>query len=252
MNLRGRRILNTRPLDQGLALSQAIHDAGGLSIDLPALVIEPTSREWLNDLPDLARVHHAIFISSNAVNYFFATLNAEQLVWPATIQTTAMGKATALALEKRKIRVDNIPSIADSDHLLQLNTLQQVQNQTILLVKGVGGRTEITNTLLTRDARLTSLEVYHRALPNKMPQHIYSLWQDNLVDIILFTSEQAIHNIFTLFGEEARGWLCKIPCVVISERLAIAASLLGMQTITVSRYDTILSALAQCPHQRPQ
>ena len=245
MNLRGLRILNTRPLEKGQALHQAICDVGGVSIDLPALTIEPTANEWLKNLPNLNHINQAIFISSNAVTYFYLALEQKQLTWPATINTTAIGNTTAATLAKWQIHVDHVPSIADSEHLLQLNPLQHVKNQTILLVKGEGGRMDITKTLLARGANLISVNVYRSILPNTEQKFIHSLWHDDQVDIILFTSQQAMHNIFTLFGEAARVWLCSKPCLVISERLAEAAFTLGMRTIIVSRYDTILNTLEQ-------
>jgi len=241
--LQGIRILNTRPKEQSIPLSQAIREAGGISIDFPTLVIEREPSNWLENLPNLTEVHHAIFISANAVDHFYAALKQLGLPWPSTIRTIAIGKATALALTNRDIRVDQTPAIADSDHLLQLSALKDIRNQTILLIKGVGGRMDITRTLLQRGAKLVSLDVYRRALPVVSQQTTHSLWHDTEVDIILFTSQQAMHNLFTLLGQDARAWLCRTPCLVISERLAEAASLLGIQTIVISSYDTLLSTL---------
>lgn len=249
MNLHGLRVLNTRPLDQGLLLNQAIEKAGGISITLPALTIEPTANDWLKNLPSLASVNQAIFISTNAINYFYTELEQQQLIWPSTIQTTAIGKTSANALAGWNIRVDCVPAVADSKHLLQLNLLQYVKDQIILLVKGEGGNPDIANTLLTRGANLISLDVYRRNLPSINHQYIDALWRDDAVDIILFTSQQSIQNIFTLFREHGRSWLCKTPCIVISERLAEAARLLGMQTIMVNCYDTILNMLEKYSQQ---
>lgn len=240
--LGGLRVLNTRPLAQGQILSQAICEAGGTSIDFPLLAIEPTTDDWLTLLPNLNDVHHAVFISANAVDFFYKKLKQQGLRWPTTIQTTAIGKASAAALAKWNIAVDHVPSVADSEHLLQLDALQNVGNQTILLIKGKGGRPEIKNTLLRRGTNLVSLAVYQRVLPS-ITQNIDSLWHDNVVDIILFTSQQAIHNLFVLLGENAHSWICKTPCLVISERLAKEASRMGMQTIIISHYDTIISTL---------
>ena len=247
MNLKGLRFLNTRPLGQGLALTEAIVNAGGLSIDLPALAIEPTPNDWFKNLPNLAFVHHAIFTSTNAVNYFFAHIVEQGLTWPTTVQTTAIGKASAAELAKWNIRVDHVPLVGDSDHLVQLASLQHVKNQTILLIKGKEGRMKIAFSLLARGANIISLEVYQRELPVASPQYINSLWHDDRVDIILFTSEQAIHNVFILFGEGAHTWLCSKPCVVISERLAKAAYALGMRTIIVSPYDAIMKTIEHYP-----
>lgn len=241
--LKGLCVLNTRPLEQSVSLHQAICDAGGVSIDLPAIAIEPTTPDWLKTLPNLNNIHQAIFISANAVTHFYTTIEQKQLTWPSTIQTTVIGKASAAALATWNIRIDNMPSIADSKHLLQLNTLQHVKNQTILLVKGAEGIMDISNTLLARGADLISVDVYQRVLPKIRPKDVHSVWHDNQVDIILFTSKQAIHNIFALFGETGRSWLCSKPCIVLSERLAEMAFLQGMQTIIVSRYDNLLNTL---------
>lgn len=241
--MNGLRILNTRPLEQGLALHQSILDAGGISIQCPTLAIEPTPQEWLNALVPLSQVQYAIFISANAVLYFYTVLEQQQILWPSTIQTLAIGNATAEALKKWRIRVDYQPLEANSEHFLKLKVLQKIKNQTLLLVKGEGGRVSIQNTLMEREANLISLNVYRRVLPYPPPTIVHSLWQERLVDIILFTSEQSIKNLFILFGEDAHAWLCNIPCVVISERLAKAAYQMGMQTVIVSRYDMVLNTL---------
>ena len=252
--LHGLRVLNTRPLEQGLSLSLAIDEAGGISIVLPLLTIEPTTDNWLKNLPDLNNRHQMvfIFISANAINYFYASLAEKKLNWPTTIQTIAIGKACAGALIKWNIHIDRIPTVADSEHLLELDLLQNIKNKTIVLVKGEGGLENIASTLLQRGAHLISLEVYRRTLPQTGRQKAFSLWQDDAVDIILFTSQQAMQNIFTLFGKDAHLWLCNKPCLVISERLAHAASLLGMQTIIVSRHDAILSSLNDYMKERAQ
>jgi uroporphyrinogen-III synthase len=243
MTLKGLRVLNTRPLDQGVLLNQDITAAGGIPIALPALVIEPTSDDWVTKIASFSHAHHAIFISPNAVHHFFSKLQQHPFLWPTTITISAIGQSTAKALATWKIPVDHVPIIADSKHLLELDVFQNVHHQTILLVKGEGGRMEITETLMSRGAHLISIDVYRRALPKIHPQCLRSLWYDNSVDVILFTSQQSIHNLLTLLGTEGRAWLCKTPCVVISERLAHAARMLGIKTIFVSDYSTIPKTL---------
>lgn len=229
-HLGGLRVLNTRPLEQGKNLSDFIHKIGGISWDLPALVIEETNRNWISDLPNLDTVSHIIFISANAVNFFLNALKKISILWPKTLCVVAIGRATATALMKHGIVVDYVPSFANSEHLLALGSLQIIEKQTILLIKGENGRAEIAKTLLKRGADLISLDVYRRGLPTLTDEY-QALWHNNAVDIILFTSEQGMHNVFALFGKKARDWLCNKPCLVISERLALAASSLGMQNI---------------------
>ena len=40
-------------------------------------------------------------------------------------------------------------------------------------------------------------------MPKISRQFINSIWHDDLVDIILLTSEQSLHNLFKMFGKEA-------------------------------------------------
>lgn len=250
--LNGLRILNTRPLEQGKALSQAITDAGGIAIEFPTISIEATHADWFSRLPELTQIKQAIFISTNAVNYFFNRLDRHDVDWPSSIQIIAVGKASGEALSMRGLTSHHIPAIADSEHLLALNTLQQIKHQTILLIKGEGGRPLIAETLCSRGAHLVSLPVYRRVLPELSEQYINSLWHDDAVDIILFTSQQSMSNLFTLFGKEAHAWICSKPCVVISERLSKEAALLGMRTIITSRYDVIPSTLKRILHDKQQ
>lgn len=244
-NLEGLRVLNTRPLKQGKILSAAIHKAGGLAIDCPALTIEATNSNWFHSLPAFDEITQAIFTSANAVDYFFAVLRREHKVWPKKIIVIAVGRATALSLRKQGVETVLIPTIADSEHLLILPTLQQIGGQTILLIKGEEGRTLISENLLSRAANLVMVEVYKRCLPTFPQQGFDSLWRDEAVDIILFTSQQAMHNIFAMFGKEAKAWLQQTPCVVISQRLAQAATNLGIRTIIVASPETLFDRLEQ-------
>ncbi len=248
--LKGLRVLNTRPYEQGLQLSAAINALGGIAIEFPAITIQPTENIWLKHLPALEKIHQAIFISTNAVNCFYEALKRQGINWPSTISTIAIGNATANILKKWTTAMNSVPSMADSQHLLELEALQNVKNQTIVLVKGEGGREEIAETLLERGANLIALSVYQRTLPKPSPHKTRALWHDDAVDIILITSEQGAENIFTLFGKDAHDWLRNKPWIVISERIARALSKLGIKAITVSDYDKILSSLEHCNKER--
>jgi uroporphyrinogen-III synthase len=237
--LNGLRVLNTRPSEQGFHLRKAIEASGGTSLDCPALAIEELSFS----LPELGHLSWAIFISANAVNYFFKKFWQQKPAWPSTIKVIAVGQATANALLKHAVHVDFIPTETNSESLIRLKALQKIEGQEILLVKGQAGRKLIAQTLRKRGSHLVILEVYKRLMPKVDKQYIDFLWQEEAVDIILFTSEQAMQNIFILFGESARRWLCKTPSLVLSQRLAQAAASLGIEEIIISKPETILDTL---------
>ncbi|MFT4058529.1 MAG: uroporphyrinogen-III synthase [Legionella sp.] len=236
------RVLNTRPQGQNAPLSQAIRDAGGIAIELPTIKIEAT-QTWVRSLPDLSTIQKAIFISANAVEHYFSVLKQQQILWPDSIEIIAIGKASANALQQLHIRVNEVPEQANSEHVLALNTLTNPGQQNILLIKGEGGRPLIEETLTHKGANLHVLRVYQRTLPKINHQFIKSIWHDDLVDIILLTSEQSINHLFQLFEEEAHTWLRNKTCLVLSERLAEAASSLGIKNIIRSHPDGIMDSL---------
>lgn len=252
------RILNTRPADQARPLTLAIEAAGGIVIEFPTLVIDPTPTTWLTTLTaqlnltgvnsNLPSITQALFISSNAVRYFFTALRQANLTWPSSIIVTAIGSGTAQTLQSFGIKVDWVPTISDSEHVLALTHLHDINHQIILLVKGVGGRELIQNSLCERGAQLHIATVYRRILPNHTEMDLNSLWRNDAVDIILFTSHQAMQHLFTLLGKQASSWIRAKPCLVISPRLAKAASALGIQTVIVSAYADLLTTLEGFKH----
>lgn len=238
-SLHGLRVLNTRPQEQAHGLSQQIRKASGVAIELPTLEIQEHT-DWLHALPELSQVQQAIFVSANAVTYCFKKLKQP---WPAAIQTIAIGQGSAAALQQFNIQTSAIPEVSDSEHLLALPSLQHPQNQRILLFKGAGGRPLIEDRLLERGANLIALNVYQRALPKINQQFVKSIWRDDLVDIILLTSEHSMHNLFKLFEQDSHTWLRSKTCLVISERLVQIAASLGMKNIILSHPDGMMDAL---------
>lgn len=242
-SLQGLRILNTRPKDQAQILTAEITKAGGIVIACPTLEIQATSPEWVINLPDLNTIDQAIFVSSNAVRCCFNQLQAQALHWPKTIKVIAIGLSTAKALKAYGVDLCEIPPMPDSESLLALNSLQRVKNQRLLLVRGKGGRPLIETQLLQRGAKVFNLVVYERTLPNIEPSWIDSIWRRDLVDVILITSEDSLANLLQLFGDEARPWLESKTYCIISERLAKAASALGLKKLIVSHPNQVMDAL---------
>lgn len=239
-NLQGLRILNTRPLMQAQKLNSIIAAAGGNVINCPGLAIEGMTFT----LPNLETVNYAIFTSSNAVKYCSEYLRQCNIAWPIEIKVIAIGQATASALHQSNIDVAFIPNEACSESLINLDPLYQIENKVILLLTGAGGRQLIAPILRDRNAIVFEKPVYKRTLPTTCSQpYIQSIWQEKAVDIILFTSQQAMQNIFMLFGKPAQNWLRNTPCIVISQRLAHIAACLGIRKIIVCKFDSIIEAL---------
>ena len=248
MNKKNLRILNTRPVAQANALSLIFLKAGAIPVELPMLGIEATPLNWTAQMPIITNIQTALFISPNAVLHFFNAIPPTS--WLPSINTIAMGQGTAQALIARSITVHQTPACADSEHLLALNTLEHINNQTILLIKGEGGRPLIQQTLAQRGAKVTALAVYRRTVPNIHKKYLHALWHEDAVDMIFMTSQEAMQNLFTLLGEDARPWLCSKPFLVLSQRLANIASEYGIKDIVISDYHTLSKTLEEYTNER--
>jgi uroporphyrinogen-III synthase len=235
-NLKNLRILNIRPAGQNTSLSEIIRAWGGISIECPSLAIEPVLHDWALTLGDLATFNQAVFISVNAVRFFFEGLRKAHLEWPAKIQAIAIGEATHAALIEWGVEAALLPLKATSEGVLALEDLQQVVERRIMLVKGVGGRTLLAEKLRERGAAVVTIDVYRRALPVFDDLFIQRLWRDDAIDMIIFTSEEAMNNLFIMFGQAAQGWLKSKSCLVTSERLARVAANLGMKKIILETH----------------
>ena len=235
------RVLNPRAIHQAPHLSELLRQAGTVPIELPTLSIEGMTSAWVNTLPALNTIAQAIFVSPNAVDFFFKQVNASR--WPKSIINLSLGMGTAKKLMHHGIRVHVMPNEANSEHLIHLDTLQHINQQRIALIKGRNGRELIAQHLIERGAQLIELEVYQRTCPKINKKYAQTLWENNRVDMIVITSQEIMHNLFFLFGPHAKQWLCGKPFVVISERLAQSAHALGVKTVITTRYDSLLNTL---------
>ncbi|PJD95334.1 MAG: uroporphyrinogen-III synthase [Legionella sp.] len=238
--LNGLRILNTRPLEQGLVLSEQIHQAGGIAISCPLIAINSLSNTLL---PDLHQLNLAIFISANAVELCCQQLTRQKLIWPEHIHVIAIGQGTANSLAKHHIHVHELPDSPQSEHLLTLLESQSWQQKQVALFKGEGGRPVIEEYLHKQQAKLHVVTLYQRVLPALDRQFLHSLWRDDAVDIILLTSAQAIQHLFLLFDPSEHPWLTSKTGLVLSERLAQIAKAAGFKKIIISHPNQIIDSL---------
>ena len=222
--LTGVKVAVTRPAKQAGALCQLIEAQGGQSILFPTLeILEPESSAQLTSLlSKLDQFDTAVFVSVNAVewaaHYIVQTL-------PDSLTLAAIGKSTAIAIEKQWQRQAIRPeSGANSEALLASPEMQHIENRKIIIFRGQGGRELLADTLRQRGATVEYAEVYRRAKPH---QDLSALQAQSPIDIITATSNESLQNLNDMAGETFRDWLLKLPLVVISQRSAKLAQTLG-------------------------
>lgn len=242
-SLNGLRILNTRPLDQGMALTKKIESAQGKVITLPVLEISPTPPCWLERCVPLEQADLSIFISANAVKYCFLILQEKQVNWPNSTQVIAVGEATRNLLLAQGIASVICPAEPNSEALLELPQLQDCRQRTIYLFKGQGGRPLLEETLQARGAHLINVVTYQRQLPQTDSEFVRSIWQNDAVDIILITSIEGLENLLTLFPVNTHEWLKTKLFYVISSRIATFAKAKGITNLLTGTMEKLVETI---------
>lgn len=238
--LNGAHVLVTRPIHQAEQLSSMVEQKGGVAIRFPTLQIVGLESQLVNPttatnlLFQLSNYRWLIFTSANAVN-FALKANGGKIAQLKTTQIAAIGKATARELESAGLKVSLIPENGyDSESLLAMPQMQQVNGQTFLIVRGQGGREELANVLRSRGAKVGYWEVYKRIIPDIDSAEVVSLVEHCKLDVIVVTSCEALQNLLTMLGESYSKILTMIPLVVISERIRRLAVEIGFTHIAVA------------------
>ncbi len=230
-------ILNTRPKSYAQEMNHFIEQHGGHCLDFPTIDIVPTDcHNWQAKLTPATDI--ALFISPNAVSLSLAYLKNAYPVWPIV---GAVGLKTRDRLIKEQIDVELIGKTFDSEGLLALKPLNQVQNKTIAIFKGKGGRTLLKETLCQRGANVIEYDVYQRQIPPKGDHK--NLWKNTTIDIILGTSVEACDNLFQLVEKSEVNKLRHATWLVKSERIKKQCQKHHIQNIIIANKGDIYTGL---------
>ena len=229
--LTNKRILITRPEKQVDNLSKLVLEEGGEPILFSTLEIVPINNSPLNNsiFNNLNKYDGIIFISKNAVDKtFYSYLKSQTLV--DKLKVFAIGMSTAKALKEKGIdHVVHAGDKADSETLLNNKYLssEEIKDKTFLIVRGLGGREYLADSLRKRGAEVDYVEVYERRMPKYDKNYILNLWQNIKPNIVVVTSGEGLENLIKLTPETYKQTLLSIPLILMSNRLLEIAKSLG-------------------------
>lgn len=222
-------IIVTRPHGQSPDLVSKMQTALGdspLVEHLPLIRIEPL--DYTPKPADIA--NHIIFISSNAVKHFADKPHARALIANSTIY--AIGENTASSVKQHLERKAHYPQKMNAEGLLALPELTNVMGQQWLIIKGQGGRVILRETLRTRGAKVSELDVYRRCLPDLSEQKvIQSHSQTNPLWVL--SSGEALNNLHRVLGLSSDS-KHNTKVIVTSDRLVNEATQKGFAIVTQS------------------
>ncbi|MCR8922484.1 uroporphyrinogen-III synthase [Dasania sp. GY-MA-18] len=249
--LAGQGILITRPEQQGSALVKKLSQLGAHVVHYPVLELQPLT---LDDparavtkqlLLNLDNYHHVIFISTNAVHYGAEWMQEFWPQWPLGIQWHAIGVATANAMLRYDLDA-SAPTVAmNSEALLQLMDLQHIEQQKVLIVRGVGGREYLAEQLQARGALVDYAECYQRHLPSRPKGELAAIIETQNINTLCVNSGESLANFIALAGAES---LAQLTVLVPGQRVAGLAQQAGAKNIIVADNasdDACVAALQQ-------
>ncbi len=209
----------TRPIEQAKKLTQYIEMAGGHVISFPLVAISPlddyTAFEQV--IADINHYDWILFISSNAVQNSLPRLIQQGI--PQHLQFAAIGPTTAQSLQTFGVNKVLIPQGRfDSESLLSLPEMQMMQDKKVMIVRGIGGRDVLANTLTARGALVTFAECYQRINPQTNCQLLAQAYKDGKLQAIVVTSSEAMRYLLAMAGDA--DWLKKISICVNHARVA--------------------------------
>ncbi|MCW8885885.1 MAG: uroporphyrinogen-III synthase [Motiliproteus sp.] len=247
-SLSGQRVLVTRPAHQSASLCGALNDAGAEPVPFPTLQIQAAD-DYLEDVQPLKQIfldldlyHIVIFVSANAARLGHDWIDRYWPQLPLGIQWLAVGDATARTLQELQIEPTSPGKSMNSEALLELPLLHNVEEKRILICRGQGGRECLADTLRNRGARVDYAELYRRRMPDYPEQDIESIIYNFLPSVMLVTSKESLTNLDQLCRGKSHPLpieqLHQVPVVVPSQRVATTAEQLGYNRILVAENAT--------------
>ncbi len=239
-SLAGIGIAITRPIDQAKKLSALITEVGGTPILFPLIAITPLDdySQFEAVISDIKDYDWAIFISSNAVQNGMPRL-VKAGVAPS-LKFAAIGPVTASELQSFGVK-DVLTPLShvqdgdkskvrfDSESLLALPEMTNVFSKKILIVRGVGGRDVLAETLKARGAQVTFAECYQRINPQTDCNLLAQLYAEKKLHSIVVTSSEAMRHLLDLAGNA--DWLHNVTLFVNHPRIAELLLPLGLKVL---------------------
>lgn len=236
----GVRVLVARPHEQGASLSAHLKQLGAEVIQFPTITVEPSpsSQPLKNCFLNLDQYSHVIAISVHAVQYGLDWIDQYWPQLPLKIKWYGVGAKTAQALKNADIPAISSKTGFDSESLLNLPELTDLEHQKVLIMRGVGGRELIKEQLEQRGAIVDYADLYQRTCPSYTVSEINDALIKFSPDILIALSGETLHNLVKIsqnkdIAIDHQHAITKKAVLVPSQRVADQARSLGFKEVWV-------------------
>lgn len=151
----------------------------------------------------------------------------------------AVGAATRNALQNLGLTHASSPTLENSEGLLALDALANVQGKNIVIFRGDGGRELIADTLIALGANVNYIESYQRVW-RTFTKNIAQQWQQQQINCIVVTSNAILNKLVELINlnktsnkpqQDEQYWLTECIWLVASQRIADNAINIGLTKV---------------------
>jgi len=250
MSTASRALLFTRPQGQGEDLVQALGAAGWHCVRQPLLQIMPIQPDQpqafqaiKSSIMNLDLYDVVISVSSNASTQAVQWIDQYWPQMPVGIKWLAVGPSSALPFNELGIQM-GIPAGNHSEGLLELAELQQLAGKKVLILRGMGGREHLANTLKERGAKVDYCELYERQAISFKPGQLATLLRERQIHYALITSGEMAEQLAQQLQDDSS--LLKLQLIVPSMRIQDIATSLGFSQVVVCGHiqaQTLLACL---------
>lgn len=244
----GKRVLVTRPREQGAELVDLLETLGAEAIEAPMIRIAPPDDYGpLDDAcAHLDRFDWIIFSSGHAVESFNNRLLASPFDLRAlrSVKLCAVGSTTTERLARLGLKVDLVPHEYRAEAIVQAFAESgNVRGLKVLLPRADIGREVIADELRKQGAEVTEVIAYRTIATDPEREgepDIYRMLLDRRIDVVTFTSPSAVKSFVKLLGAEPAADLLRTTVVAsIGPVTAEAASQFNIQTTVIPTPYTI-------------
>ena len=190
-------LIVTRSSLQNQSIINFFRDSSLSVINYPFIEIEPISAspEIKNIIDDMLTFTKIIFISSNAAQCFKIISEHHSIKFADNAQIFAIGPTTKKELSFLNKNIFSPIDQFDSKSLLELSEMQNVADESILIVRGVGGKELLKKELEKKQANIFYLECYQRNFKLIDFNVIANYSQKETLYILITSSQIAQHFV---------------------------------------------------------
>ena len=196
--LRGKRVVVTRPLQQGELFLTELKSRGAIPVHIPVIQVLPTknTEEVSKVVNSLESYDWVVFTSVNGVKFFIESVKDPRgLEKLKACRLAAIGPATSEALEKLVRKPDAMPEEFISDAIAA--ELGDVIGKKVLLARAAQVREVLANNLRELGAEVTELALYD-VETHITPELEKFVRSQETPDFLTFTSSSTVHGLHDL------------------------------------------------------